>query len=291
MRNFGITLIAAALLSSCAAVDLRTDLIKNSPNDSETKGRELLTDAVQKMGYDKLSETQTYSVTANFDWASFWRLMPMNTFPGNHNNDLEFKFATNSFDGQMTYLEGRKEGLTQGLQSWQGYKIKRNTGALKQHEHDRYIWGLATYHYLLEAPYRILTECDVIRYGGQKVINGKTYETVYTTWQTEEPNKEFDRWLLYIDPDTGFIDLMEITINDFFIAMPKGLQHATVWVDRAPTSIGAQLPTNVTIQLMSPKSPDKKVYSFALRDYKFDNFDKQELYPIEGLPYYGTSKN
>ena len=95
---------------------------------------------------------------------------------------------------------------------------------------------------------------------------------------------------MYINKQTGFIDLTELTINDFFLPMPKGLKGATVQYEREKTNIGTFLPSLVTIQLGKPKKKKKYVYNFQLYDYQYDNFDKQELYPIAGLEEIGDAK-
>ncbi|MDO1501605.1 hypothetical protein Q2T40_15830 [Winogradskyella maritima] len=278
------------LLGSCKAVDLRTDALKNKNiTNAEQKGKTLLIEAKNAMGYDKLSETEVYEANAKFNWTGIWLMMPMNAFPGNNNKELQLRFATNSFDGQVEYKEGSKEGVIQGVQSWEGYKRENGSDYLKRHVHDRYIWGLATSHYLLEAPVH-LPDADIIRYAGKKDVEGETYETVYVTWGSEEPNKQFDRFLVYINPITKHIDLLEVTINDFFLPMPKGMQHATARYERKETSIGAYLPSNVQIQLKGPKKLDNKVYSFALSNYQFDSFEKELLYPLEDVEYIGFSK-
>ncbi len=284
------TLLIGSTAISCKSVDLRTDALKtNSITNAEEKGKDLLIEAKTAMGYDKLSATKVYEADAEFDWKGIWLLMPMNAFPGNNNKELKLRLATNSFDGQVEYKEGRKEGVIQGVQSWEGYKQEVGSDYLKRHEHDRYIWGLATYHYLMEAPMH-LPDAEIIRYAGQKEIEGQTYETVYVTWGSEEPNKQFDRFLVYINPTTKHIDLLEVTINDFFLPMPKGMQHATARYERKKTSIGAYLPSNVQIQLKGPKKLENKVYSFALSNYKFDSFDKELLYPLDDVAPIGFNK-
>ncbi|MEL6919211.1 MAG: hypothetical protein AAFO99_15955 [Bacteroidota bacterium] len=279
----------ASSLQSCKSVDLRSQYLLERPDKQETKGYELLESSMKKMGYDKFAQTEVYEVTAQFKWKGIWLTMPMNAFPGNNQKDLQFRFATNTFDGQLEYLEGRKKGVVQGLQSWEGYKIQKDSDRIKRHEHDRYIWGLATYHYILESPKRML-DATIIRYAGEKEFEGKVYDLVYATWGSEEPNKKYDRWLIYINRETGFIDLTEVTINDFFIAMPKGMQHGTVRFERAKTSVGAYLPSKIQIQLLSPKGEKNYVYYFTLKNYKFNSFSKEKLYPLEGLPFYGNAK-
>ncbi|WP_046756005.1 hypothetical protein [Kordia jejudonensis] len=283
-------IIIISLYQSCKSVDLRTAALKsNSIINAEQKGKTLLNQARTAMGYDKLSKTKVYEVSAKFDWNRAWLLMPMNAFPGNNGKKLQLRMATNSFDGQVEYLEGRKENTIQGVQSWHGYKKKSNSNLIKQHNHNRYIWGLATYHYLLEAPIH-LPDAEIIRYAGTKEIDEILYETVYVTWGSVEPNEKFDRFLVYINPKTKFIDLLEVTINDFFIKMPKGLQHATARYERKETSIGTYMPSTIKIQLKGPKKPESKVYSIALENYQFDSFNKELLYPIDNLKFYGFSK-
>ena len=279
-----------AFLFSCKAIDLRTDaLLNNTIANSEEQGRALLEASKKAMGYDLLEQTKVYETKAVFHWNPIWLTMPMNAFPGNNNKEVRLRLATNSFDGQVEYLEGRKKGSIQGVQSWEGYKTTAKDETFKRHEHDRYIWGLATYHYLLEAPMH-LPNAEIVHYAGKKQLDGLNYDVVFITWGSEAPNDSYDRMLAYINPQTKFIDLLEVTINDFFISMPKGLQHATARYQREKTSIGTYLPSKVTIQFKAPKKPDSAVYEFALSEYRFDSFEQEKLYPIDGLRKYGFSK-
>ncbi|MEL7220975.1 MAG: hypothetical protein AAGJ93_06625 [Bacteroidota bacterium] len=195
-----VLLIAGGILmlTSCKTIDLRTDyaLQTNSVADAQ-KGKELLEATYYKMGYDKLETIKTYEVNSYFDWRTIWSIMPMNALPGNKSNDIRFRFATNTFDGQVTFLEGRKTGKTYGLQSWTGYDFKG--GEMPEvNNNDRYAWGLPTYHYVIEAPMRLL-KADIIRYAGQREVNGKQYDLVYVTWGKDAPHKEHDQWLVYIN--------------------------------------------------------------------------------------------
>lgn len=276
-------------ITSCKTVDLRTDhaLENNQERDTE-KGKRLLKETYFKMGYDKFAETNTYEANSLFKWRIPWTMMPMNALPGNKNKDIHFKFATNTFDGNIKYLEGRKKGKTYGLQSWETY-VQKKDKPLKQKKKKRHNWGLATYHYVIEAPMRLLG-ADIIRYAGEKEFNGKMYDLVYATWGEDVPHKEHDQWLVYINKETGMTDLTEITINDFFLPMPPGMKGATIQTERTLTSNGSYLPSLVTIQLGKPKKLKKHVYTFGLTDYQFDTFPAEELYPLEGVQLVGDAK-
>jgi hypothetical protein len=286
-------LFLVSIFSSCTISNLRTETLvgsqaKISPAE---KGRQLLQMTYKKMGYDKLHEVEVYETTANFKWSPLWTTMPMNALPGNKNKDVQFRFAADSFDGQVEYLEGGKEGKVYGLQSWESYQQKEAEATVEKLGSKRYPWALATYHYLIEAPMR-LQSADIIEYLGETTFNGKSYDLVFVTWGNGDQRTEYDQWKLYINKATGFIDLSEITITDFFLPMPNGMKSGTVqFPERVKTNIGTYLPSKVVIQLGRPKADiEKDVYTFTFRDFKFDSFDKALLYPIDGLTEYGNTK-
>ena len=291
MRYFLFFLLP--LLTGCSVANLRTDAMAGQSDQAlEERGRALLDESVRAMGLDKLMATKTYSMTTNFDWSTGWSMMPMNALPGNKNKDLRFRFATNSFDGQLEWLEGPRTGEIRGVQSFVAYEREAAEAPATEIGSNRYPWGLTAYHYIMESPARILQSAPIIRYAGQREFDGVNYDLVYATWGNGDQRKDYDQYLLYINPTTHFVDLSEITITDFFLPMPNGMKNATVrYPERVLTSIGAYLPTVNVIQFGKPKEKiTKDVYTFTYRDFAFDNFDAEALYPLEGLERYGDSK-
>ena len=280
----------AMLLTHCSIAKLGGAAGGNSP-DVEDRGRALLQSTYAAMGYDQLATTATYSMTAHFTWSPVWSKMPMNALPGNKNNDLRFRFATGTFDGQVEYLEGKRAGHVYGMQSWRGYRRQTPEAPLEELNSKRFPWGLATYHYLTEAPMRLL-DAPVVRYVDQATFDGQSYDRVFVTWGDGTQRRKYDQWLLYINRATGFTDLVEVTITDFFLPMPGAMKHATVrFAEREQTAIGTQLPTRTVIQLGGPKEDiEKDVYTFTFTDFAFDGFDRALLYPLEDLTEYGDSK-
>lgn len=283
------TMMVLFLLSSCKTIDLRTDYaLENHATSDYEKGRQLLEEAYLAMGYNNFEKIETYEVKSLFDWKMPWGAMPMNALPGNKNNEILFRFTPNTFDGQVTFLEGRKTGHTYGMQSWQGYKLGEDD-ELRPKNNKRYGWGIPTYHYVIEAPMRLL-QAEIIRYAGQAEYEGQQYDLVYATWGEDAPHKEHDQWLVYINCETKMVDLTQITINDFFVAMPPGLKGGTILVERALTSQGIYLPSFITIQLGTPKEQKKHVYTFSLTDYRFNTFEEEDLHPLESLAPMGDRK-
>ncbi|MEM9547185.1 MAG: hypothetical protein AAGA77_14485 [Bacteroidota bacterium] len=277
------------LLSSCKVKDLRTEFAKETTLElSEKRGRDLLERTYLKMGYNHMENVTTYEAKSYFDWKWPWSWMPMNALPGNKGNTIKFKFVTKTFDGSVEYLEGRKTGNIYGLQSWQSYEIKKDK-PLKKVKGKRRKWGLATYHYITELPIRI-RDAEIVKYAGEKEFEGQHYDLVFATWGEEKPHDEHDQYLIYINKESGMIDLVELTVNDFFLPMPNNMKDATVRIERSETFIGTYLPEMVYIQLGQPKKKSKHVYKYSMFDYQFDHFPEELLYPIEDLEKVGDSK-
>ncbi|MEL7002921.1 MAG: hypothetical protein AAFN93_09340 [Bacteroidota bacterium] len=286
-----LTLASIIFFTSCKMADVRTDymLSKEGSADLEKKGRQILSASIEAMGYDKLDAIESYETTAKFDWRFPWSSMPLNSLPGAKGNDIQFKFKPNSFDGQVEYLEGRKKGDIHGLQSWKTYRLD-DENKPEYTKDKRRSWGLSSYHYMLEGPYRLIN-ADIVTYAGVKEFEGQKYDLVFVSWETEDPHKEHDQWLLYINQKTKFVDLANLTIRDFFLPFPPNMAEGTVrYLDRVKTSAGIHLPSDMVIQLMAPKKEKKHVYRITFKDYKFDSFPQDVLQPFDGLKDFEDSK-
>ena len=132
---------------------------------------------------------------------------------------------------------------------------------------------------------------DIITYAGTTDFEGKKYDLVFVSWDKAEPHDEHDQWLLYINRETKFIDLSNVTIRDFFAPFPKNLAEGTVrFIERVETEPGMMLPSNIVIQLQSPKKEKRHVYRLVFEDYSFDTFPVEDLRPFKDLKEYGDAK-
>jgi len=243
-ENALLTNILILLMVGCQYAKVSTDHMSADVNGDELKGRKLLEESVVAMGYDKFDTIQSYKADALFDWHFPWGIMPMNPLPGAKGNKVRFRFLPDSFDGQVEHLEGRKSGDIYGLQSWTFYELEGEKYQMSKSP--RREWGLATYHYLLEGPFRLL-KADIIQYAGQADYNGITYDLVFATWSKREPHKEHDQWLFYINPDTKMVDLVNATIREYFLPFPKNMAEGTVLYKRKRHESGIFFPEEMTI--------------------------------------------
>ena len=143
--RFFFIVLAACFLAACSIANLQPAALADGQiTDPATKGRELLPMTYEKMGYDALGEVEAYEATANFDWATVWGMMPMNSLPGAKGKDIQFRFATNTFDGHLEFLEGPNTGQARGVQSWGTYQRASTAAPAEKLGSKRYPWGLAT---------------------------------------------------------------------------------------------------------------------------------------------------
>ena len=116
------------------------------------------------------------------------------------------------------------------------------------------------------------------------------YELVFVSWEKDEPHKEHDQWLVYINRKTKFVDLTQLTIRDFWMPFPPNMAQGTVrYLERKEVN-GIHFPSELSIQLIAPKKESNYVYKITLWDYQFDSFDKKLLYPNSDLPKMGDEK-
>ncbi|MEL6181058.1 MAG: hypothetical protein AAFS10_19025 [Myxococcota bacterium] len=65
---------------------------------------------------------------------------------------------------------------------------------------------------MVGVPFR-LASADQVAYAGERTWRGQTYETVLLSWGTFEPQESVDQWLLYINRNTGLLELTEFTVR------------------------------------------------------------------------------
>lgn len=287
--NFSYLLILIAVLSSCKA-NLRPKSIKNNPNSTalETKGKSIISAAHKAHGIDNLLKNEVYQFTATDEWKGLMggmgKLWPQKT------TNLSFKYATNTFDGQVLFNDGKTKGKTVGLQSWQYYEkdtsgkhnfeVKKNT---------RYSFGLAAFQYFTELVGR-MSNAEIIRYAGEKELNGTTYDLVYVTWKTEKANKEVDQYILYFNKTTSMLEHTSYTIRDTYLPGSSSFYGSIHFYDYKDID-GFMVPFTQTIVLNGPKKNDEKfLHQLKLESFSFNGFNKADLYPNKSIKAIGDSK-
>lgn len=272
-------------LQSCKIADLRTSEINDATPDREQKAIDLLNTAIKNQHLDILVNSETYSYKITDNWKGLSALF--NPFPKD-NELMEMRFRPNSFDSQFFYIDAKDQN-TYGVQSFKYYKIDK-TGQVTFKNKKSISFSLPAIQYLFELPIRI-KEAPILKYAGSKEIEGMTYDLVFATWESLEPNKEFDQYLLYISQETGLVSFASYTVRDAYLPSPKNVYGSIRYEDMQENSDGIKYPTTIYIQINGLKNKNKWTRKMTLKDLKLNDFEVSLLYPNKDLKFLGDSKN
>ena len=94
-------------------------------------------------------------------------------------------------------------------------------------------------------------------------MNETTHHLVIASWRTVQPQKDIDQYLLWINADSGLLDMVQFTIRDVAGWM-EGTAKYTYFVH----DNGLTLPSHVRIERGPPGS--KLLHQMIFSDYRFN---------------------
>jgi len=209
-----VVLVAAGLIFFNQLKDIRTEEVK--VNFDEKRGLEILNQMAAAHGIKYWDSIQTYSLV--IEQKDVGALAKMSSPYPEGKMEFRFDVIPNTFTSRVTFnspIENWKDKVW-GIQSWRTYSgIKSSPIQLDKENNPDIEFSLPTSQYFIEAPKRIF-EADIISYGGERTLDGKTYELVYATWKSSEPQKDIDQYLFWIDKSTKLLTKMHYTVRDKF---------------------------------------------------------------------------
>lgn len=278
--SFSFVLIS---LASCKIADLRTKDISSSTL-REPKAIELIEKVITNQGLDLLKNSETYSYSARDHWKGIFSLG--NPFPKN-NEVMVLKFRPNSFDGQFQYPTSTNKTIY-GLQSMNYYEIEEDK-TVKFTSNKKIQFALPAIQYLFELPLR-LRNVPILKYAGEQTFEGKKYDLVFATWETLEPNKKYDQYILYISKE-GYLSFASYTVREAGGITPKSTYGSIRYEDSVKNPDGIHYPSTLYIQLNSLKGNTKWIRKLTISELQLNSFPKTDLYPNANLRFIGDSKN
>lgn len=289
---FFIALFSLIWASGCQLADLRTSSIKQEglSQVKEEQGRALLEEAWKAQGMDKLRSHQVYETTVEDHWrgtaGKFTTLWPETRV------DLRIKYGVNTFDSQLEYLSGEKKDMLAGQQSWNYYEKPVDSSISFDVETDKKAsFGLAAFQYFFELIDR-LKDAPIVSYAGEHEALGARYDLVFVTWESAEPNQQFDHYRLWINKETKRLEVAEYTIRDAPQKLPGAKAfYGSIWFQDFREIDGISISFQQYIFINAPKdNPEKYIHKLTVKDFAFDNFDPTILYPNSDLPKLGDDK-
>lgn len=277
---------------SSYSVDLLPDSLAGDENasESEAKGKAILANAWKAHGVDSFNTHKVYQMIAVDTWqgpmAGIGKLWPQKI------SKLAFKYAPNTFDAQVKFLDGKKEGFVAGLQAWKYYE-KPVDGEISFDvaDNERFRFGMAAYQYFTEMVGR-LSHAEIVRYAGEKEFNGKQYDLVFATWGSLEGNDQSDQYLLYINKESDILEYVTYTIRDNYLKMPgAGMFYGSMGFSDFHDIDGFKVPFTQSAFMNGPsKDNGDNLHQLKLESFSFDGFELSELYPEASIKRIGDKK-
>lgn len=277
IKKISVAFLALILLQSCTA-DLRTPLIKKvGVTDENTKrGKDILARAWQKQGLDKLKNHQTYS----FNGVDTWKGMMgrMTSIWPEAKSSLAFKYKTGTFDGQVSFQDGKKEGSKAGFQNWNYYEIGKQNDTLFKKTNSKIGFGLAAFQYFSEMLDR-LRQAPIISYAGEGEMRGKKYDLVFSTWNKVKAHAEADHYIAWINKESGIMDFTQYTIRDNYLKAPGAkMAYGGIEFSDFREIDGILVPFLHTVYVFGLKENQSKfLHQLEINSFAFDQFDEEEL--------------
>lgn len=284
-----LTIIAVGLLGTTACLStVSTKTVKREGLKNEKKGHEILTEAWETQGMNLLHTHQTYHVKGHDQWKGMLGKIGK-VWPENESN-IELKYAVGSFDGQVTFLDGKREGLVAGLQSWQYYEQEKGKELeFKKKQNARITFGISAYQYFFELLDR-LKQAPIVVYGGEKEFKGNSYDLVFVTWEKLKTHKEHDQYCLWINKKTKVLDYAEYTLHDTYLPGGSMIPGAIEFADYKKVD-GILIPFTQYIYAAGVKKKQEKyLHKLSVSSFEFDSFNDSLLYPNKTIEKIGDSK-
>lgn len=198
--------------------DLRTEYVKQESTSAaaQKRGRTLLEQSSAEIGgLERWRELKEMPVEITFvhDWHDgFLRrfFMPIE-FSG---QKLLLALRPGELDARLTFLDGDWEGTSWGISEGRTYRADAD-GAVAWEPDETVDFNLKSYRFFFFLPF-LLAEAELISYAGERTLRGKTYDLVFATWGSWEPQRNVDQYLLWICRDSSRIDFVQSTVREKF---------------------------------------------------------------------------
>lgn len=207
---FAVFLGIALLLTGCKPVDIRTSAAVQAMQapDAEQRGKTLLAAMAAAHYADKWLDHPTSEIEMSDTYFGFFRLFA--PFPGSE-AVFHLRYINATYDGTMTLANGKQKGRVWGISDWKTWR--RRPGKEKTWKKKKNIWfWVPTYQYFLMFPLKI-QEATCVRHAGTQTIQGKPHEVVFASWNSPEPQKDMDQYMIYLDPESKLIRYIWYTVR------------------------------------------------------------------------------
>ncbi len=244
--------------------DLRTSTSIEQKNEALAK--EMIANMGRAHGIKNWSDLETYSVLFEDEFYGFLGKFssPYDTI----SSSFTLSYVPNTSDGILKFENGDAKGEIWGIYNWDTYSLNDNKEPVFKKNNDAKFW-VPTYQYFIEFPLRIQT-ATVFNYAGEDIVNGVHCKGVIASWNTIDPQKDLDQYVIWLDSKTYQIVKLEYTIRD----VNRFVAGATYFKDYKNYD-GLLLPTKLSVE--SNLLREGYLHEMRILDFKANELSRKEL--------------
>jgi len=269
-------LVGLAVLTSCRlkvfkVADLRPEESRELKLDS-IKGSQLLQQMAVAHGIETWKTVATYTIGFEDEFYGFMgkQANPFDT----DKISFTLNYIAGTFDGRLDFYLATKAKNSWGIQDWNTYEIKQSELKFKK-KSDITFW-LPTYQYFIEFPIRIQS-ATAMSYVGDRVVDGQGCNGVIVSWNTVEPQRKTDQYLVWLSKETHRIVKLEYTIREEY----KFLTGAVLYKNYVDYN-GLILPTSLPVETNLLKEGEL-LHTMRIKSFTPNSISKKELRPGSDL--------
>ncbi len=262
----GITVFL--LITGCVNIFKVADLreSKENPFSDQDKAKRLMEEMGEAHRIEKWDSMLTYNIVFGDE---FYGFIGKQAHPFKEQKmTFSMNYIPKSFDGQMEIISGKEKGTVWGMDAWETY-FKNDEGKFEWKRNKDMTFWIPTYQYFIEFPSRI-QEATTVDYLGEKVVNGIKTEGIIASWNTTEPQKDIDQYIIWIDSETKRIAKIEYTVRDTY-RFVTGAASFTKYKEMG----GLPFPTEMPVE--SNLTKDKLLHTMTIEEFTPD------FIPIDSL--------
>ncbi len=256
-KQYALALALAAPVCGQPLSDVRPASIADGISEEEAaKGRALLEEAQMAYGLDAWKNYRG----AEFDMVAKW----YTESSGWLDDPQMFHFTAlqlGADDADLIFLNGPTKGEGWAIADGRHFDIKNGEHIAKGGPDPH--MKVPVKNWWFQFPFRI-SEAEFIGHAGTADIGGKTYELVYATWGSAEPNDTHDQYVIYIDPTSKRMEWLHFTHRKANPAAAISMNHADFH-----TVDGVLVPHHYMVYTGPPGASDRKVHENSYANLKF----------------------
>ena len=238
-----------------------------------SRGEEALATTAIRHGIQKWKKRSNLEIVGTDDWFHWMGRALISPFQ-NAQQKFKLQLLLGTWTSRLELLDASGSTEVWGIQAWNTYRAQ--VGQDPVFRSDKQIrFFLPTFQWWFEFPFRIASGTVIAALSDTQEVS---FDRVFVTWSSLEPNREIDQYIVDINRETGLIYRIEYTIRD----MGGFATGATNFRDYRSVD-GVMVPFQLEAGVMMPGGFEQIMHRITVGSASWDTVTPARLLPNPDL--------